>query len=102
MKLIQENLAPTLIILIAGLIISFAVVPLQDTEWAESIRMSAGGFDENFEEDGMSEGESFSRIAMVIFPLIKVTLLMGVGGLLTALVLSIIRIIKRLSTGVKT
>lgn len=36
---------------------------------------------------------------MVILPLVKVTILMGIGGLLTALVLWVIRMVRRIGNG---
>ena len=36
MTVLKENLVPKFIILLAGLIVSFAAVPLQNTEWAEA------------------------------------------------------------------
>lgn len=93
MKLLKENLTPTLIILFAGLIISFAAVPLQSTEWAEGIRAEADGHSEGSEGEGR-EGPSeglLGSVLMVILPLVKVSLLMGIGVLLTTLVSWIIR-----------
>ena len=84
MALIRNNLVPTLVILVAGLIVSFAVVPLQDTEWAEGFRTEVGA--EGVEEGFGEEGEMPGGAIMVILPLIKVSILMGIGALLTALV----------------
>ena len=89
MTLIKQNLVPIVIILAAGLIVSFAAVPLENSEWAESIRAesSAGG-----EEEGLDgEGELPNGAVLVILPLIKVTILMGIGAGLTAFVLRLIR-----------
>lgn len=41
MTLIKENLVPTFITLLAGLIVSLAAVPLQNTDWAEGFRAGA-------------------------------------------------------------
>lgn len=93
MALLRKNLVPILIILAAGLIVSFAAVPLEDTAWAEGIRTeaSAAGGAEGFGD----EGEMPGGIIMVIGPLIKVTILMGIGVGLTSLGAWIIRRIRR-------
>jgi len=96
MKLLKENLVPTLIILLAGLLISFAAVPLQNTEWAEGMRAEADGHNEGAEREGR-EGPPdglLGSVLMVLLPLVKVSLLMGIGVLLTTLVSWIIRRIK--------
>lgn len=93
MTFIRNNLVPTLIILAAGLIVSFAAVPLQNTEWAEGFRTESG--EERGEEGFGAEGEMPGGIIMVIGPLIKVTILMGIGVGLTSLALWIIRKIRR-------
>jgi len=112
MTVLKENLIPTLIILVAGLIVSFAALPLQNTEWAESFRAGVGESGDGVaaegaegveviadgQEDGQ-EGDAPGGIIMVIGPLIKVTLLMGIGGLLTVLVLWIIRMVRRTGSG---
>lgn len=97
MTVLKENLVPTIIILLAGLIVSFAAVPLQDTEWADGFRTEVGERGEGVEAEGAEsrEGGQPSGVLSVIGPLIKVTILMGIGGLLTALVLWIIGRIKR-------
>lgn len=84
---------PTLIILVAGLIVSFAAVPLQNTEWAEGFRSEITA--EGGEEELGEEGEMAGGIIMVIGPLLKVTILMGIGVGLTSLVAWIIRRLRR-------
>lgn len=100
MSILKDNLIPTLIILLAGLIVSFAAVPLQNTEWADGIRT---GFSEDGEGSEREEADGERAVGeegrpggviMIIGPLIKVTILMGIGGLLTALVLWIIGKVK--------
>lgn len=94
MAIIKENLIPILIILVAGLVVSFAAVPLQDTDWAENMRMEVGAEGEeraNFTEENSPPNSSL----LVILPLVKVTILMGIGGALTALVLWLIRVFQR-------
>ena len=88
---------PTLIILLAGLIVSFAALPLANTGWAESFRTgSEEQFvdQENAEQTGEEEPET-GGVAMMILPLIKVMLFMGVGVLLTMLVRWIIGLVNR-------
>ena len=99
--------SPTLIILLAGLIVSFAAVPLQITEWAEGFRTSSEsegrvavqGADGAASAEGMAPAEGDARqpggVAMIFLPLVKVMVIMGIGGLLTALVLWIMGRIKR-------
>ena len=101
MTVLKENLVPTLIILLAGLIVSFAAVPLQNTEWAEGFRTGVSERGEGVEAAGAegSEGGQPSGVFMVVGPLIKVTILMGIGGLLTALVLWIIRMARGSGSG---
>lgn len=97
MTVLKENLVPTLLILLAGLLVSLAAVPLQNTEWADGIRsgVSEGGEVVEAADAEGSEGNAPSPVFVVVAPLIKVTLLMGIGGLLTALTLWIIGRIKR-------
>ncbi len=98
MSMLKENLAPAIVILLAGLIVSFTVVPLQNTEWAESTRAGRSESGKGVEAPGVEvreEGDPLGGILMVVGPLIKVTILMSIGGLLTALVLRIISRIKR-------
>lgn len=85
-------IVPTLIILLAGLIVSFAALPLQNTEWAEGFRTGVSERGEVSEAEGVAgnaggeeEGEPSGGVLIVIGPLIKVAILMGIGGLLTAL-----------------
>ena len=105
MTVLKRNLVPTLIILLAGLIVSFAAVPLQNTEWAEGFRTgvseSGGGVEAEGAEgsEGGEEDSAPGGVLIVIGPLIKVTILMGIGGLLTALVLWVIRMARRIGSG---
>ena len=98
MKLLKENLMPALIILLAGLLVSFAAVPLQNTEWAQSTRAevsSEGGASEALGEEGEPASEVPGGVFTMILPLVKVIIFMGIGGLLTALALWTIRLFKR-------
>ena len=104
MTLIKENFFPTLIILVASAIVILAALPAANSEWAEGIRNNSRDQREGqqFEEgeggeggEGREAAEGRGRpsgVFMIVAPLIKVTILMGIGGLLTALVLWIIRV----------
>ncbi|MEM7346040.1 MAG: hypothetical protein AAF485_17510 [Chloroflexota bacterium] len=90
MKVFKETLMPIVIILIASAIVVAAVLPLAQTEWADGFRTEATveTSEEGFEgEDGPTIG-----IAIYILPLLKVIIFMGVGGLLTALMLWLIKL----------
>ena len=93
MTLIKENLRPMLIILVAGLLVSFAALPLANTEFAEGVRGRArdGAATENVDAQTATEEEVALSGLLLLLPLVKVALLMGVGAGLTALVLWIIR-----------
>lgn len=106
MKLLKKNLIPALIILLAGLLVSFAAIPLQNTAWAENTRAevgSEGGVGEALGEEGEPSSEVSGEIPSgvpggvltMILPLVKVIIFMGIGGLLTALALWIIRLFMR-------
>lgn len=98
MTTIKNNLVPALLILFAGLIIGFAAVPLENTEWAESIRAGVGIGGEGGE--GLAgEGQSPASVVALIGPLIKVAALMGIGALLTALGLWLIRMVRQTGSG---
>ena len=98
MTIIKKNLVPMLIILVAGLVVSFAAIPLQNTEWAENMRTEVGAEGEE-RADFAEEGGPPNSSLMIILPLVKVTVLMGIGGALTALVLWLIRLFKRFKLG---
>jgi len=100
MKLIKENLGPTLIILFASALIIMAAWPVENSAWAEGIRTERSNHGPEGGE-GEGEGEAFSgegedappRIAMIFLPMVKVAILMGIGGLFTALGLWIARLV---------
>lgn len=89
MKLIKENLGPTLIILFASALVIMAAWPVENSAWAEGIRSQPdhhgpeGGEGERH-EGGEREGPP-GGIAMIFLPMVKVAILMGIGGLFTAL-----------------
>ncbi len=71
MQLIKDNFVPTLIIIAASILISLAFWPLENTEFADGLRTAV--------VEGGGEGEpSLSGIALLL-PLVKVTILMGIG-----------------------
>ena len=81
MDLIRKNIGPLLIILAAAAIVVLATWPLESSQFAEGFRtpevLEAGG------EEGFEGGEALGGIALIIGPLIKVTLLMGIGVFFT-------------------
>ncbi len=97
---IKESFAPTLIILVASALVVLAMLPLAQTNWAESVRSNPGHEREDMEPMTETEAgehtEPPSAAVGFVFSLIKVTLQMGIGGLLTALVLWIIKIVLRM------
>jgi len=95
---IRKNLVPALLILLAGLIVSFAALPLENTGWAEGIRAGVGIGGEGG-EGLVREGQSPAGVVAMIGPLIKVAALMGIGALLTALGLWLIRMVRQTGSG---
>lgn len=93
MTTIKENLVPSLILIIAALVVAIASIPLQNTEWAEGIR---AGFEAGETVAG-AEGEAGETdppdigVAIYFLPLVKVSLLMGIGAFFTWLAKHIIR-----------
>ena len=92
MTLIRENLLPTLIILVAGLLVSFAALPLANTEFAQGMR--GGATTENADAQPATEEQAALGGLLLLLPLVKVAAFMGVGAGLTAFGLWIIRKIK--------
>ena len=89
MKLIKENIGPTLIILFASALVIMAAWPVENSAWAEGIRNQPDhhgpeGGDHDYEGEHEGEGGP-GGIAMIFLPMVKVAILMGIGGLLTAL-----------------
>lgn len=95
MNLIKKNIGPILIILAASALVVLAALPVGNTEWAEGFRSDFGEAGEGAE--GFPEGEGGEgappRVLLIVGPLIKVTILMGIGAGLTSLVLWIIRLV---------
>lgn len=93
MTTIKENLVSALILIIAALVVAFASIPLQNTEWADGIR---AGFEtgETVADAESAVGEAGSSdigVAIYFLPLVKVFLFMGVGAFFTWLAKRIIR-----------
>ncbi len=84
MQVVKDNIAPTLIILLAGLLISFAAVPLANTDFAEGFR--SGSTAEIAEAEPVGEEEVALSGALLLLPLVKVAVIMGIGAGLTTLV----------------
>ena len=82
MRLIKNNLVPVVIILLAAALVILLVSPLESTGFAEGIRASLSA-----EGARANEGaeRSIPAFALVILPVFKVVILMGVGVVLTSL-----------------
>ena len=91
MTVVKDNIAPTLIILLVGLLVSFAALPLANTGFAEGMRGDSPM--ESAEAESAEEEVALSG-ALVLLPLVKVAALMGIGAGLTVLVTGIIRRIR--------
>lgn len=98
MSVVKDNFVPTLIILLAGLLVSFAAVPLANTEFAEGVRgdlaaesTGPAATDGESTEGGSTEEEAPLSGVVLLLPLVKVAALMGIGVGLTTLVTRIIR-----------
>lgn len=96
MTVVKENIVPTLIILVAGLVVSFAALPLANTEFAEGIRGDSTVESTGAEATGAEPAEEDVALsgALVLLPLVKVAAFMGVGAGLTMLVTRLIRRIR--------
>jgi len=87
MNTIKKYAWPTIIILVASLIMTLAILPLANTEFADGIRADAITEGEGGEEE---PGDMPSAVRYVI-GFIKEFLLMGVAGLITYTILRIVR-----------
>lgn len=93
---LKQSVVPALIILVAAALIVIAVLPLAQTDWADSIRT---GFDgEGTDQVAETEGGKPSGIIVYVMSLVKVFILMGIGALLTFVVLGIVKGVRRLKT----
>ncbi len=70
---------PILIIGLVSALLTFAMLPLAETEWAEGIRTAFRAADQERERPG--------RIFLMVAPLLKVAVFMGVPALITLAVL---------------
>ena len=84
---IKSNAVAALYILGIAVLISIAVWPLENAEWAGTLRDIA--------RDKGKDGVELSGIALFL-PLVKVSVLIGIGACLTALVLGIIKFVRRI------
>lgn len=93
---LKQSIVPTLIILAAAALVIIAVLPLAQTDWADGFRTGFGGegTEQVAEAEGF-EGEDGRPSGIIIYVMssVKVFILMGIGALLTFVVLGIVRII---------
>jgi len=82
MPTFRETIVPILAITVASAILMMLLSPLDATQWAEGFRVGS--------EVGAEE-ELGGGIASIIGPLLKITVLMGVPGLITLGVRNLIR-----------
>ncbi len=94
---LKANFVPTLIISAAAALVILASIPLAQTDWAENFRSRSSG--ERSERTDEAHNENRTRevrdmgILIYVAPLFKVAILMGVGGLATALVKGFVTLI---------
>ena len=90
MPTLRESIQPLLVITIVSAIVMLLLAPLETTEWA-------AGFREGFSAEGGEgfEGDGPGGVILLIAPLIKITMLMGVPALIT---LGVRRLIGRFRT----
>ena len=94
---LKANFVPTLIISAAAALVILASIPLAQTDWAEDFRSRSGR--ERSERMDEANNEHRTRevrdmgILIYVAPLFKVAILMGVGGLATALVRGFVTLI---------
>lgn len=93
MKLIRENFIPTLIIIIAGVIVSLAILPLGNSQMAEEAR---SGETAELEEEAFAEDGAGALVGRIVGPLIKFSIFTGMGFVLVSLGSWITRMIQRL------
>lgn len=92
MPTLKESLWPIVAIIVASAIVMFAIAPLDSSEWADSMRGEFSAEAEGRDGEPFAEGEGGpSGILRFIGPLIKITILMGVPGLITMGILRITR-----------
>jgi hypothetical protein len=94
---LKANFVPTLIISAAAALVVLASIPLAQTGWAENFRSRSGGersehMDEAHNEHRTREARDMG-ILIYVAPLFKAAILMGVGGLATALVRAFVTLI---------
>lgn len=92
MTKLKEYVVPALIIIVAALVVSFASIPLQNTDWADGIRAETSQVVEGAE--GAADQPDMG-VAVYFLPLVKVAVFMGIGAFFTWLVAFIIRQTRR-------
>ncbi len=90
MPTLKEMIWPIVLITIASAIVILAIAPLDGSAWAEGMRAGASA-------EGGEALDQLSGIIRFIGPLIKITLLMGVPGLITLGVRRAVRRVRKLS-----
>lgn len=91
MPTFREAIWPIIAVIIASAIIMFALDLLDNSDWADSMRAGISVEAEGGEGDFTEEGESPINILSIIGPLLKITIFMGLPGLITLAVLRLTR-----------
>ena len=91
MNTIKKYAWPTIIILVASLIVTLAILPLANTEFADGIRADAITEGEGGEMGGEEGPGDMPGAVRYVAGFIKEFLLMGVAGLITYTILRIVR-----------
>ncbi len=99
MPTLKDSILPIVIIIVASALVVLASMPLAQTEWADDMRGEFVG--EGAESDNAGEGEAPPDMGVLIYiaPLIKVTLLMGIGAGLTMFLWRVMTFTSRLIRG---
>lgn len=101
MNTIKKYAWPTIVILVASLIVTLAILPLANTEFADGIRagaVSEGGEGERNAEEASGE---MPGVVRYVAGFIKEFLLMGIAGIITYTILRIVRRFSRKRKNVK-
>ena len=91
MNTIKKYAWPTIIILAASLIVALAILPLANTEFADSIRADTVTEGEGVEMGGEEGSREMPGAIRYVAGFIKEFLLMGVAGVITYTILRIVR-----------
>ena len=88
MTIIKKYAWPTIVILVAAFIVTLAILPLDNTEFADDIRADAVIEGEESGEDGSRDMPEAIRY---LAGFIKEFVMMGVAGVITYTILRIVR-----------